>query len=166
MSIQAVRAYFAPLGRAEDILEFPVSSATVELAAQAVGVEPARIAKTLSFKDKDGSAILICCAGDCKVDNRKYKDQFGTKAKMLTPDEALASPVTPWAASAPSVCPRISRCGYTATSRCSASAPCSPPVAAPIPPSSSPARSWPTTPTAWSGSMSVSDRLYPGRGCR
>lgn len=90
MSIQAVRAYFAPLGRAEDILEFPVSSATVELAAQAVGVEPARIAKTLSFKDKDGSAILICCAGDCKVDNRKYKDQFGTKAKMLTPDEALA----------------------------------------------------------------------------
>lgn len=87
MSIEKVRDYFRPLGREGDILEFPVSSATVELAAQAVGVIPARIAKTLSFL-VDGHAILIVAAGDAKVDNPKYKAQFGTKAKMLTPQEA------------------------------------------------------------------------------
>ena len=86
MSIEKVRDYFRPLGREGDILEFPVSSATVELAAQAVGVIPARIAKTLSFL-VDGRAILIVAAGDAKVDNPKYKAQFGTKAKMLTPEE-------------------------------------------------------------------------------
>ena len=89
MSIQAVRDYFRPLGREQDILEFPVSSATVELAAQAVGVIPARIAKTLSFL-VDGRAILIVAAGDAKIDNPKYKARFGTKARMLTPDEAAS----------------------------------------------------------------------------
>ena len=72
MSIERVRAYFKELGREGDILEFPVSSATVELAAQAVGVIPARIAKTLSFL-VDGKCVLIVAAGDAKVDNSKYK---------------------------------------------------------------------------------------------
>ncbi len=63
---------------------FDVSSATVDLAAQAVGCEPAHIAKTLSFM-VDGAPVLVVAAGDAKVDNRRYKDEFGTKAKMLTP---------------------------------------------------------------------------------
>ena len=87
MSIEKVRAYFKPLGREQDILEFPVSSATVELAAQAVGVIPARIAKTLSFL-VDDACILIVTAGDAKVDNSRYKGYFHTKAKMLTHEEA------------------------------------------------------------------------------
>ncbi|MDD3346692.1 YbaK/EbsC family protein [Oscillibacter sp.] len=87
MSIQKVRAYFEPLGLADRILEFDVSSATVDLAAVAVGVEGARIAKTLSFKLEDGP-ILIVAAGDAKVDNGRYKAQFHTKAKMLTHEEA------------------------------------------------------------------------------
>lgn len=69
------------------ILEFEVSSATVELAAEAVHCEPCRIAKTLSFMVK-GIPVLIVTAGDAKIDNPKYKAQFGTKAKMLTPEEA------------------------------------------------------------------------------
>ena len=88
MSIEAVRSYFRPLGREQDILEFPVSSATVELAAQAVGVIPARIAKTLSFS-VEGGCVLIVCAGDAKIDNSKFKAMFHCKAKMLTADEVL-----------------------------------------------------------------------------
>ena len=87
MSIEKVRAYFRPLGREQDILEFPVSSATVELAAQAVGVIPARIAKTLSFLVND-QCILIVAAGDAKVDNSKYKGMFHVKAKMLSAEKA------------------------------------------------------------------------------
>ena len=87
MSIERVRAYFQELGREGDILEFPVSSATVELAAQAAGVIPARIAKTLSFLVDDG-CVLIVAAGDAKIDNPKYKAMFHTKAKMLTPEQA------------------------------------------------------------------------------
>ena len=87
MSIEKVRAYFQPLGIAERIQEFSVSSATVELAAQAVGVEGARIAKSLSFK-VDDQPILVVAAGDAKVDNSRYKAQFHTKAKMLTHEEA------------------------------------------------------------------------------
>ena len=86
MSIERVRDYFRPLGREGDILEFPVSSATVELAAQAVGVIPARIAKTLSFL-VDGVCVLIVAAGDAKIDNSKYKARFHTKAKMIGHDE-------------------------------------------------------------------------------
>ena len=71
-------------------MEFDVSSATVELAALAVGVEGARICKTLSFKDGDNGCILIQTAGDAKIDNRKFKDTFGQKAKMLSPDEVIA----------------------------------------------------------------------------
>ena len=86
MSIEKVRAYFRTLGRETDILEFPVSSATVELAAQAVGVIPARIAKTLSFLVED-QCVLVVAAGDAKVDNGKYKAYFHTKAKMLSPQQ-------------------------------------------------------------------------------
>ena len=70
------------------VKEFDVSSATVELAAKAVGVEPCRIAKTLSFMTKEGP-ILIVAAGDARIDNKKYKDQFHVKAKMLTPEEVI-----------------------------------------------------------------------------
>ena len=86
MSIEKVRNYFQTLGIAERIMEFDVSSATVELAAQAVGVEGARIAKTLSFLLGDG-CILIVAAGDAKIDNKKYKAKFGAKAKMLAHDD-------------------------------------------------------------------------------
>lgn len=87
MSIEKVKVYFSQYGMADRVQEFEVSSATVELAAQALNCEPCRIAKTLSFM-VDGHAILIVAAGDAKIDNPKYKAQFGTKAKMLTPDEA------------------------------------------------------------------------------
>ena len=87
MAIEKVREYFASLGMEERVLEFDVSSATVELAAAAVGCEPGRIAKTLSF-DVRGTAILIVCAGNARIDNAKYKARFSAKAKMLTPDEA------------------------------------------------------------------------------
>lgn len=86
MSIERVRAYFEPLGMGDRIMEFEVSSATVELAAQALHTEGKRIAKTLSFK-KDEGCMLILMAGDCKIDNRKFKDRFAMKAKMLTPEE-------------------------------------------------------------------------------
>lgn len=83
MSIEKVREYFRPLGIEDKILEFPVSSATVELAAQALDTEGCRIAKTLSFSVND-SPILIVTAGDAKIDNKKYKTYFGAKAKMLS----------------------------------------------------------------------------------
>ena len=87
MSIEKVRAYLGPLGLADRIREFSVSSATVELAAVAVGVEGARIAKSLSFKVEE-TPIIVLVAGDAKVDNSRYKAQFHTKAKMLTHEEA------------------------------------------------------------------------------
>lgn len=86
MSIEIVRKYFRSYGMEDRILEFDVSSATVELAAQAVGCEPARIAKTLSFKVED-QPILIVAAGDAKIDNPKYKAKFHKKAQMLKPEE-------------------------------------------------------------------------------
>lgn len=89
MVIEKVRAFFRDLGMEERIQEFDVSSATVELAAQAVGVEGARICKTLSFKDGEDGCILIQTAGDTKIDNRKFKDTFGQKAKMLTAEEVV-----------------------------------------------------------------------------
>lgn len=86
MAIEKVRAYFEKFGMADRILEFDVSSATVELAAMALNCEPCRIAKSLSFMLED-KPILIVTAGDAKVDNAKYKAKFGKKAKMLTADE-------------------------------------------------------------------------------
>ena len=88
MSIEKVKEFFAQYEIADRVLEFDVSSATVELAAQALHCEPCRIAKTLSFL-VNGSPILIVAAGDAKIDNPKYKARFGAKAKMLSPDEAL-----------------------------------------------------------------------------
>ena len=85
MSIEKVRAHFTELGIADRILEFDVSSATVELAAQAVGVEGKRIAKTLSFMVGE-QCVLIVAAGDARIDNSKYKGFFHTKAKMLPHD--------------------------------------------------------------------------------
>lgn len=86
MAIDKVKEYFRKYGMEERIREFEVSSATVELAAKALSCAPARIAKTLSFLVGE-QAVLIVAAGDVKIDNSKYKKQFGTKAKMLTPDQ-------------------------------------------------------------------------------
>ena len=88
MSIREVKAFFAARGMEDKVLEFATSSATVELAAQTVGVIPARIAKTLSFMTAEGP-LLVVTAGDAKIDNHKYKETFGCKAKMLTPEEAV-----------------------------------------------------------------------------
>ena len=87
MSIQRVKDYVRTFGMEGRVMELDVSSATVDLAAQALGCEPCRIAKTLSFL-VEGGPVLIVAAGDAKIDNPKYKAQFGTKAKMLTPQEA------------------------------------------------------------------------------
>ena len=87
MAIEKVKEYFKAYGMEDRILEFPVSSATVELAAEALGCEPCRIAKTLSFMVND-APILIVTAGDAKIDNHKYKEKFAKKVKMLTPEEA------------------------------------------------------------------------------
>lgn len=87
MAVEKVKEYFRKYGMENRVQEFEVSSATVELAAEALHCEPCRIAKTLSFM-VNGSPVLIVAAGDVKVDNQKYKAKFETKAKMLTPDEA------------------------------------------------------------------------------
>ena len=88
MSIEKGRAYFRALGMEDRVQEFTVSSATVELAALALGVDGARIAKTLSFKTENG-CMLILAAGDARIDNHKFKDKFHFKAKMLSADEVL-----------------------------------------------------------------------------
>lgn len=89
MAIERVRSYFRELGMEDRVLEFEVSSATVELAAVALQCEPCRIAKTLSFMAKEGP-ILIVAAGDARINNAAYKASFGVKAKMLTPGEVEA----------------------------------------------------------------------------
>lgn len=86
MAIEKVKTYFEQYQMADRIQEFDVSSATVELAAAALHCEPQRIAKTLSFM-VDDHAVLVVAAGDAKIDNPKYKAQFGKKAKMLSPEE-------------------------------------------------------------------------------
>ncbi len=100
MAIDKVKAYFSEFGMEDRIMEMPRSSATVELAAQAVGCEPCRIAKTMSFLQGD-KPVLIVTAGDARVDNKKYKAQFQKKAKMIPFDE-----VEEWIGHAPGgVCP-------------------------------------------------------------
>ena len=89
MAIERARAWLESLGYEDRIQEFEVSSATVALAAQAVGVEPARIAKTLSFMTPEG-AVLVVAAGDAKIDNPKFKQKFHTKARMLGHDDVEA----------------------------------------------------------------------------
>lgn len=86
MSIEKVRNYLKQFNKDNDIQEMDESTATVELAAIALGTEEARIAKSLSFYNGDG-AMVIVVAGDAKIDNRKFKDYFGFKAKMLSPDD-------------------------------------------------------------------------------
>ena len=88
MAIDKVKDFFRGFGMEDRIMEFDVSSATVDLAAQALGCDPCRIAKSLSFITPDGP-ILVVAAGDAKIDNPKYKAQFNTKAKMMTPDQAV-----------------------------------------------------------------------------
>ena len=88
MAIERVREYFKSFGIEDRIRELEVSSATVQLASEALGCEPKRIAKSLSFM-VNGGAILVVAGGDARVDNGKFKAQFGTKAKMLTPEEAV-----------------------------------------------------------------------------
>lgn len=86
MSVQKVTEYLAPFGMADRVIEFDVSSATVDLAAQALGCEPGRIAKTMSFRIGERVALIVA-AGDEKIDNHKFKAQFHTKAKMLSREE-------------------------------------------------------------------------------
>lgn len=86
MSIQIVKEYLTQFHKEQDIIELTTSSATVALAAQALGIEEARIAKTLSFWVED-HAIVVVCAGDCKIDNHTYKETFKVKAKMLKAEE-------------------------------------------------------------------------------
>ena len=86
MSIEKARAHLQRYGLDDRIIELTVSSATVALAAEALGCEPAHIAKTLSFEPGDG-AILILAAGDARIDNPKFKAQFGVKARMLSAEK-------------------------------------------------------------------------------
>jgi prolyl-tRNA editing enzyme YbaK/EbsC (Cys-tRNA(Pro) deacylase) len=88
MSIEHVREYLNRWGRDKDIIELPISTATVELAASALGTLPARIANSISLKGHDNAAIIVVTAGDMKIDNRKFKDQFGFKPRMLNHEEA------------------------------------------------------------------------------
>lgn len=88
MTLPSVKEYLKDYNKENNIIELSASTATVELAAKALNVEPGRIAKTLSFK-VDTTCLLIIIAGDKKIDNRKYKDKFQTKAKMLTPEEVI-----------------------------------------------------------------------------
>jgi prolyl-tRNA editing enzyme YbaK/EbsC (Cys-tRNA(Pro) deacylase) len=89
MAIEKVREYFRQYGMENRIQEFPVSSATVDLAAEALHTQGCRIAKTMSF-DVSGRTVLIVTAGDMKIDNHKYKEEFAKKAEMLSPDDVLA----------------------------------------------------------------------------
>lgn len=87
MSVERVKRYFQKWNRDQDVMEFETSSATVVEAAEAVGTEPGHIAKTLSFVGSDGKALLVVTAGDRKIDNKKFKQTFEMKARMLPPDQ-------------------------------------------------------------------------------
>jgi prolyl-tRNA editing enzyme YbaK/EbsC (Cys-tRNA(Pro) deacylase) len=89
MSLESVKAHLKQWNREDDVMEFNTLSATVEQAADTIGVIPARIAKTLSFRGEGDKAILIVAAGDAKIDNKKFRHTFHFKARMLTPDEVL-----------------------------------------------------------------------------
>ena len=90
MSLETVKSFFAQHNMAHQIMEFDTSSATVDLAAAAIGTIPAKIAKTLSFQQKEEGGFLIVTAGDAKIDNPKFRHYFQMKARMLTPEEVLA----------------------------------------------------------------------------
>jgi prolyl-tRNA editing enzyme YbaK/EbsC (Cys-tRNA(Pro) deacylase) len=90
MSVAEVRAYLKKWGRDKDVVELAESTATVALAAAALGVSPARIAKSLTVNRKGGPGVLVVASGDTRLDNRKFRDRFGVSPKMMTPDQALA----------------------------------------------------------------------------
>ncbi|KON87730.1 EBSC protein [Sporosarcina globispora] len=89
MSIESVKAHFKKWDREKDVMEFDSLSATVNQAAETIGVSPAQIAKTLSFRDDGDQAILVVAAGDAKIDNKKFRNAFGFKARMLSAEEVL-----------------------------------------------------------------------------
>jgi Cys-tRNA(Pro) deacylase len=89
MSIESVKEHFKQWNREADVMEFESSSATVQEAADTIGVAPEHIAKTLSFRGNEEKAILVVAAGDAKIDNKKFRHTFGFKARMLTPDDVL-----------------------------------------------------------------------------
>jgi prolyl-tRNA editing enzyme YbaK/EbsC (Cys-tRNA(Pro) deacylase) len=89
LTIESVKAHFKQWNRVGDVMEFKTTIATVDQAAETIGVETAQIAKTLSFTGDEDKAILVVAAGDAKIDNKKYRQEFGFKARMLTPDEVL-----------------------------------------------------------------------------
>ncbi|MFD4928580.1 YbaK/EbsC family protein [Peribacillus butanolivorans] len=89
MSIESVKSHFKKWDREGDVMEFETSSATVNEAAETIGVTPARIAKTLSFRGEGENAILVVAAGDAKVDNKKFRQMFGFKARMLSAEDVL-----------------------------------------------------------------------------
>ena len=89
MSIEEVRSYLRQWNKYKDVIEFNVSTATVELAASALGVIPARIAKSISLRGAGNNAIIVVAAGDVKLDNQKFRSSFNFKARMLNPEEAL-----------------------------------------------------------------------------
>jgi prolyl-tRNA editing enzyme YbaK/EbsC (Cys-tRNA(Pro) deacylase) len=89
MSVEQVRAYLDRWDKGKDIIEMDISTATVELAAAALGVIPARIAKSMSLRSGEGGALLVVTAGDTKIDNKKFRAHFGFKPKMLSAEEAL-----------------------------------------------------------------------------
>jgi Cys-tRNA(Pro) deacylase len=89
MSVDSVRAFFADNGLDYEITEFDTSTENVELAARALGVEPSLIAKTLAFRMNDGQGILVVMTGDARVDNRKFKETFNVKSRMMSHDEVI-----------------------------------------------------------------------------
>jgi len=90
MSVTRVRAYLKQWGRDREVVELAESTATVALAAAALGVDPARIAKSLTISRKDGPGVLVVASGDARLDNRKFRDRFGAAPKMMTPEQAQA----------------------------------------------------------------------------
>lgn len=90
MSLESVKTHFTQWNGENDVTEFETSSATVEQAAETIGVSPGRIAKTLSFRGEGDQAILIVAAGDAKINNKMFRQTFGLKARMLSPNGAGA----------------------------------------------------------------------------
>lgn len=152
MSWDRAKAYLQTFGMDARMIAFDVSSATVALAAQAIGCREGEIAKTLSFLIGD-EPILIVAAGDCKIDNAKYKSQFAAKAKMIPFDQVEARIGTPWAAYVRSA----SRTAYRSiwTRRCADSTRCIPRAAARTARSVSRSRNWNACPAIADGSTSA-----------
>jgi hypothetical protein len=139
MSLESVRAFLRAHAPDIDIIETAESSSTVALAAEAHGVEPAQIAKTICLRVGE-QMMLVVAGGTARLDNRKFKDTFGAKGRMLDAEEVAAVPAIRWAVSAPSACPR--RCRSIAIFRYNASTKSSRRPARPIRPCASPQGGW------------------------